>query len=48
MGYIEDELSLSHNKEERMPWEVPGTKAEVIIASEVRETGSNISIRYHL
>ena len=29
MGYIDDELSLSHNKQERMPWEASGNKAEI-------------------
>ena len=48
MGYIDNEPSLSHNKQERMPWEASGTKVEMIIASEVRETGRDLSIRYHL
>ena len=48
MGYIDDEPSLSHNKQERMPWEASGNKAEMIIASEVRGTGRDINIRYHL
>ena len=48
MGYIDDEQSLSHNKEERMPWVASGNKVEMIIASELRETRRAISIRYHL
>ena len=48
MGYIDDEQSLSHNKQERMPWAVSGNKIEMIITSEVRATGRDISIRYPL
>ena len=48
MGYLNDEPLLSHNKQERMPWVASGNKVEMIIASEVRKTGRNISIRYHL
>lgn len=45
MGYIDDEPSLSHNKQERMPWVASGKKLDMIIASEVRGTGRDISIR---
>ena len=43
-----NEPSLGHNKQERMPWATSGKKVDMIIASEVRGTGRNISIRYHL
>ena len=46
--YRHDELSLGHSKQERMPWAASGNKADMIISSEVRGTGRNISIRYHL
>ena len=39
------EPSLSHNKQERMPWVASGKKLDMIIASEVRGTGRDISIR---
>ena len=48
MGYIDDQPSLSHNKQERMPWAASGNTVEMIIESEVRETGRDISIRYDL
>ena len=43
-----DKPSLSHNKQERMPWEASGKKLDMITASEVRGTGRDINIRYHL
>ena len=43
-----DELSLGHNKQERMPWAASGNKVDMIISSEVRGTGRDISLRYHL
>ena len=43
-----NEPSLGHNKQERMPWATSGKKVDMIIASEVRGTGRDISLRYHL
>ena len=31
-----------------MPWEASGKKLDMIIVSEVRGTGRDINIRYHL